>query len=77
MLILKSDGSLEYISDATFCTQEQAKELFDAWMNHKSACMLGEDRYAILSWEIYQLAGRNVKGKGAIVGAKTKTDYGI
>ena len=74
IIILTSTGELEYGSDPTFCSKEEAKPLFDAWMNHGSAVEIGGNRYPVLSWEVMQFAARNVKGKGALVGCKTKTD---
>jgi hypothetical protein len=73
LMILKTDGqilySLEDIAD------EDAKGLMDAWLNHKSAVLIGENRYPILSWDELQFGARNVKGKGALVGTRTKQDH--
>ena len=74
ILILTSTGDLEYISDKNFCTPAQAKDLYNAWINHESAVTMGNDRYPILNWEILQFAARNVHKKGALVGCKTKTN---
>ena len=73
IIIISPNGGLEYCSHKDFCSEEDVKALFDAWMNHGPAAVLSGDRYPILSWEELQFAARNVRGKGALVGCKTKT----
>ncbi len=74
LLILTNKGELEFSTDPTFCSQEDAQNLLKAWLSRESAAQIGEDRYPILSWEELQFAARNIHGKGALVGCKTKTN---
>lgn len=74
LIILSPNGNLEYTHPSEFCSDSEAQSLFEAWKNHGSAAVIGEDRYPIISWEELQFAARNVKGKGALVGCKTKTN---
>lgn len=74
LIVLSAEGILEFSSDEGFCTPEEAKNLLKAWKEHESAVIIGEDRFPILSWEELQFAARNVRGKGVLVGAKTKTN---
>ncbi|MCF2139095.1 MAG: hypothetical protein K9W44_03470 [Candidatus Lokiarchaeota archaeon] len=74
-IILTQDGIIKYCSDPDRVQSEQTKALMQAWLNHESACVLGKDRYPILSWEPLQFAARNVKGKGALVGTVTSSNH--
>ena len=74
IFILSSTGGLEFCSPADYCTEAEAQVLLDSWQNHGSAAVIGEDRYPIISWEELQFAARNVRGKGALIGCKTKSD---
>ena len=51
MMVLTKAGEILFLTDATFLTAEDARNLMDAWLTRKSAAVLGEDRYPILSWE--------------------------
>lgn len=74
IIVLSPEGKLEYVSDPAICSEQEAAQLFHAWKEHQSAVILGEDRFPILSWEELQFAARNVKGKGMLVGSRTKTN---
>jgi len=69
LAVLSPTGELLFQSEHDFIKPAEGIALVDAWKNHLSAVTLGEDRYPILSWEDYQFAARNVKGKGALVGS--------
>ena len=76
MMILTNEGTILFLTDSTFLSAEDARNVMDAWLNRKSAAVVGEDRYPILSWEAIQFAARNVNGKGALIGCLTKSgDY--
>ena len=78
LLALSAEGNLEFTTEDAFCSPEDAQKMFKAWHEHGSAVVIGEDRFPILSWEELQFAARNVRGKGSLVGAKTKSGrYGI
>jgi hypothetical protein len=74
MMVLTKEGTIMFLTDSTFISEEDARNLMDAWLTRKSAAVIGEDRYPILSWETIQFAARNVKGKGALIGCLTKSD---
>lgn len=71
--IIDGEGNLLYSTDPSFLSQEDAQLLIMAWLDHESAVVVGENRYPILSWEIFQFAARNVRGKGALVGTETQS----
>ncbi len=74
LILLSKEGEIIFSLDPNFIGGTEAKELMDSWLNHKSAFVIGENRYPILSWEELQFAARNVKGKGAIIGTRTKSN---
>ncbi|MHA1777359.1 MAG: hypothetical protein DRO88_00295 [Promethearchaeia archaeon] len=74
-IILASDGEVLYSSNPEKVNPEETRSLMHAWLKRESACMFGQKRYPILSWEPLQFAARNVKGKDALVGTITQSSY--
>ncbi|MHA1734733.1 MAG: hypothetical protein ACTSU5_22580 [Promethearchaeota archaeon] len=76
--ILDKDGKILFKSDGCPLTEDEARAVMKAWMNHEGRVEIAGVGYPILKSEPEQLAARNVAGKGAIVGAITSSkDYAI
>ncbi|MHA2001529.1 MAG: hypothetical protein ACTSVU_05500 [Promethearchaeota archaeon] len=75
IIILSIEGEILYTSDPDWISPDQAKNFMDAWLNNGPALILGEDRFSIINWFDLQFAAKNVRGKGAFVGSKTKLDH--
>ncbi len=74
LLILSKEGRLEYITDESFCSPEEARDIYKAWQGHESAFLIGKKRFPILSWADLQFAARTMSDKSIIVGTKTKSN---
>ena len=74
-MILSKEGKILFSLDPNYITEDEAKNFMDAWLTKKSAVIIGDNRFPILSHEEIQFAARNVKGKGALVGTKTKENH--
>jgi hypothetical protein len=74
LLIFTPKGDLEFTSDEGFLSPKDVQNLYKAWQEHEPAFFIGEDRFPILSWAELQFAASNIKGKGIVVGTKTKTN---
>ncbi len=77
VMILSKEGKILFSLEPNYITEDEAKNFMDAWLTKKSAVVIGENRFPILSHEEIQFAARNVKGKGALVGTKTKENHYI
>jgi len=73
LILLTKEGKIVFSTKSGFFTDEDAKTLINTWFTHQSAVVWGTDRFPILNWEELQFAARNVHGKGALVGTKTKS----
>ncbi|MFX1496803.1 MAG: hypothetical protein ACFFBH_04685 [Promethearchaeota archaeon] len=77
IFLLNSNGELLFKSENFTLSDEEAKEILNAWKEKKPALMFKNSRFAILKNDDIQLAAKNIsQGKGNIVGSITKEgDY--
>jgi ethanolamine utilization protein EutA len=74
LVVLTPEGELEFTTDKSFLTPKDAKNILKAWQEHEPAFVIGENRFPIVSWDQFLFAASNTKGKGIVVGTKTKTN---
>jgi ethanolamine utilization protein EutA len=74
LLILSSNGDLEFSSDPRLWTASDIAGMLKAWQGHEPAFVLGDNRYPILTWDDFQFAACNKESKAIIVGTKTKSN---
>ncbi|MBY9007993.1 MAG: hypothetical protein KGD63_14725 [Candidatus Lokiarchaeota archaeon] len=77
VFLLNNEGEVLFKSKEFPLTNEESKEILDAWKNKKPSITYLNNRYAIIKNDEIQLAAKNiVGGKGNIAGSITKEgDY--
>lgn len=77
IFLLNGNGELLFKSENFPLSNDEAKEILDAWKEKKPALIFQNSRFAILKSDDIQLAAKNIaQGKGNIVGSITKEgDY--
>jgi len=77
VFLLNHEGNIIFKSEDFPLTNEEAKEILNAWKTKEAALRFQNYRFAILKNDEIQLAAKNIgAGKGNIIGSITKEgDY--
>ena len=73
LIVLTKEGEILLSSEPNVITPDQGKHIVDVWFHTKPAIELGDVRYPVLKWDEMQLAAKNVRGMGSLVGCKCKS----
>lgn len=71
IFLLDSLGNIIFKSENFSLSENEAKEILNAWKNKKSFLNFMGNRFPIVKWAEIQLAAKNIHGEGSICGSIT------